>query len=101
MLGDPAPVRRFLPDLMDLVLRREINPGKVFDLELPWRMSRKAIEQWMNGRQLRRFYTSDAANWKRGRPPTLIRRAIIHLDQGSHRCRQRPLSGGGDETLNG
>ena len=35
MLGGPAPVRRFLPDLMDLVLSRKINPGKVFDLELP------------------------------------------------------------------
>ena len=35
MLGGPAPVRRFLPHLMDLVLQRKINPGKVFDLELP------------------------------------------------------------------
>lgn len=35
LLGGPAPVRRFLPYLMDLVLNREINPGKVFDLELP------------------------------------------------------------------
>jgi len=35
LLGGPAPVRRFLPYLMDLVLEREINPGKVFDLELP------------------------------------------------------------------
>lgn len=35
MLGGPAPVRRFLPDLMDLVLTRKINPGKVFDLQLP------------------------------------------------------------------
>lgn len=35
LLGGPAPVRRFLPHLMDLVLNREINPGKVFDLELP------------------------------------------------------------------
>lgn len=35
MLGGPAPVRRFLPDLMDLVLARKINPGKVFDLKLP------------------------------------------------------------------
>lgn len=33
--GGPAPVRRFLPDLIDLVLRREIEPGKVFDLTLP------------------------------------------------------------------
>jgi threonine dehydrogenase-like Zn-dependent dehydrogenase len=35
MLGGPAPVRRFLPQLMDLVLSRKINPGKVFDLVLP------------------------------------------------------------------
>ncbi|CAE1136287.1 zinc-dependent alcohol dehydrogenase family protein [Xanthomonas euroxanthea] len=35
MLGGPAPVRRFLPHLLDLVLSRTINPGKVFDLELP------------------------------------------------------------------
>lgn len=35
MLGGPAPVRRFLPHLMDLVLRREIDPGKVFDLQIP------------------------------------------------------------------
>jgi threonine dehydrogenase-like Zn-dependent dehydrogenase len=35
MLGGPAPVRRFLPHLMDLVLARKINPGKVFDLQLP------------------------------------------------------------------
>ena len=34
-MGGPAPVRRFLPHLMDLVLDRKINPGKVFDLELP------------------------------------------------------------------
>jgi threonine dehydrogenase-like Zn-dependent dehydrogenase len=35
MLGGPAPVRRFLPHLIDLVLQRKISPGKVFDLELP------------------------------------------------------------------
>jgi threonine dehydrogenase-like Zn-dependent dehydrogenase len=33
--GGPAPVRRFLPELIDLIWRREIDPGKVFDLELP------------------------------------------------------------------
>jgi threonine dehydrogenase-like Zn-dependent dehydrogenase len=33
--GGPAPVRRFLPELIDLIWNREINPGKVFDLELP------------------------------------------------------------------
>jgi hypothetical protein len=35
LLGGPAPVRRFLPDLMDRVLTRAIDPGRVFDLTLP------------------------------------------------------------------
>lgn len=33
--GGPAPVRRYLPDLVDRILRREINPGLVFDRALP------------------------------------------------------------------
>ena len=33
--GGPAPVRRFLPDLIDRTLRGEIDPGRVFDLDLP------------------------------------------------------------------
>ena len=33
--GGPAPVRRFLPNLIDLVWNGKINPGKVFDLTLP------------------------------------------------------------------
>jgi threonine dehydrogenase-like Zn-dependent dehydrogenase len=33
--GGPAPVRDYLPELIDLILRGEIDPGKVFDLELP------------------------------------------------------------------
>jgi threonine dehydrogenase-like Zn-dependent dehydrogenase len=33
--GGPAPVRRYLPELIKLVLDRKINPGKVFDLTLP------------------------------------------------------------------
>jgi threonine dehydrogenase-like Zn-dependent dehydrogenase len=32
--GGPAPVRRFLPELIDLIWDRRIDPGKVFDLEL-------------------------------------------------------------------
>lgn len=35
MLGGPAPVRRFLPHLIDLILTRQIDPGKVFDLQIP------------------------------------------------------------------
>src|SRR2546430_16048354 len=30
--GGPAPVRRFLPELVDLAWNKKINPGKVFDL---------------------------------------------------------------------
>jgi len=31
----PAPVRRFLPELIGLICNRTIHPGNVFDLELP------------------------------------------------------------------
>ncbi|RAI42514.1 alcohol dehydrogenase [Rhodoplanes roseus] len=33
--GGPAPVRRYLPDLIGSVLGGKVDPGKVFDLELP------------------------------------------------------------------
>ncbi|MFC4044475.1 zinc-dependent alcohol dehydrogenase family protein [Dactylosporangium siamense] len=33
--GGPAPVRRFLPELIDLITSRTIDPGRVFDLTLP------------------------------------------------------------------
>ncbi|MGY4773460.1 zinc-dependent alcohol dehydrogenase family protein [Kribbella sp. CWNU-51] len=33
--GGPAPVRQYLPDLIQLIWDRKINPGKVFDLTLP------------------------------------------------------------------
>jgi threonine dehydrogenase-like Zn-dependent dehydrogenase len=33
--GGPAPVRRYLPDLIDRVLSGRMNPGKVFDVTLP------------------------------------------------------------------
>lgn len=33
--GGPAPVRRFLPELIQLIWDRAIDPGKVFDLTLP------------------------------------------------------------------
>ena len=49
--GGPAPVRRYLPELIDLVLNNQINPGKVFDLTLPlsqvaegYRAERRAIK---------------------------------------------------------
>ena len=35
LFRSPAPVRRYLPELIELVLDRKIDPGKVFDLTLP------------------------------------------------------------------
>jgi threonine dehydrogenase-like Zn-dependent dehydrogenase len=35
LLGGPTPVRRFLPELIQLIWDREIDPGRVFDLALP------------------------------------------------------------------
>lgn len=35
LLGGPAPVRRFLPDLVELIMTDQIDPGAVFDLTLP------------------------------------------------------------------
>ena len=33
--GGPTLVRRYLPALIDLIWKRTIDPGKVFDLTLP------------------------------------------------------------------
>ena len=33
--GGPAPVRRFLPEHIELIWNRQIDPGRVFDLTLP------------------------------------------------------------------
>ncbi len=35
LFGGPAPVRRYLPELIELVATGKMNPGKVFDLALP------------------------------------------------------------------
>jgi threonine dehydrogenase-like Zn-dependent dehydrogenase len=35
LLGGPAPVRRFLPDLIEKVWEGTMDPGKVFDMTLP------------------------------------------------------------------
>ncbi len=35
MLGGPAPVRRFLPRLIEMIMSRKINPSNVFDLQIP------------------------------------------------------------------
>ena len=52
--GGPAPVDRFLPELIDLVWNGKINPGKVFDLTSASRLpgSSRAGAQalcWLHG----------------------------------------------------
>ena len=44
LLGGPAPVRRFLPDLLDRIYRREIDPGNLFDLTLPLEQAAEAYK---------------------------------------------------------
>ncbi|NEA42254.1 zinc-dependent alcohol dehydrogenase family protein [Streptomyces sp. SID11385] len=40
--GGPAPVRRYLPELIRLIWDREIDPGRVFDLTLPLEQAAEA-----------------------------------------------------------
>lgn len=42
--GGPAPVRRFLPDLIQLIWDRKIEPGRVFDMTLPLEQAPEGYE---------------------------------------------------------
>ena len=42
--GGPAPVRQYLPQLIDLIWNRQIDPGKVFDLTLPLEQAAEAYK---------------------------------------------------------
>lgn len=44
LLGGPAPVRRFLPELINLIMTDQINPGAVFDLTLPLNQAAKGYQ---------------------------------------------------------
>lgn len=44
LLGGPAPVRKYLPQLIDLIYQGKIEPGKVFDLTLPIEEAAKGYE---------------------------------------------------------
>jgi hypothetical protein len=47
--GDPAPVRRFLPELIDLIWNRQIDLGKVFDSNCPSNKPPTDTRRWTNG----------------------------------------------------
>jgi threonine dehydrogenase-like Zn-dependent dehydrogenase len=48
--GGPAPVRRFLPELIELICDRTIAPGSVFDVEMPIEEAAEGYEA-MNDRR--------------------------------------------------
>jgi len=52
--GGPAPVRRYLPALIQLVQNGTINPGKVFDLELPLEQAAEGYRAMESGAPSRR-----------------------------------------------
>lgn len=49
----PAPVRRYLPELIELVWKRTIDPGKVFDLTLPLEQVAEAYPAMDEGRAIK------------------------------------------------
>ena len=52
--GGPAPVRRFLPDLIDRIWTRQIDPGKVFDLDAAARRGRRRLPRpWTRRRAIK------------------------------------------------
>jgi hypothetical protein len=60
-------VRRFLPELIDLIWNRQINPGKVFDLELPLDQSAEGIGRWTSGGRSRSSFAYSRVTATNGR----------------------------------
>jgi threonine dehydrogenase-like Zn-dependent dehydrogenase len=57
--GGPAPVRRFLPELIQLILDRKIDPGKVFDLTLPLEQAAEGYRAMDERRAIKVLLTTD------------------------------------------
>jgi threonine dehydrogenase-like Zn-dependent dehydrogenase len=55
--GGPAPVRRFLPDLIKLIWDRQIDPGKVFDLTLPLEQAPEGYKAMDERRAIKVLFT--------------------------------------------
>ena len=53
LLSGPAPVRRFLPELIRLIWDRKVEPGKVFDLTLSLQRAPRATVPWTSGRAIK------------------------------------------------
>ncbi|SDM32131.1 Threonine dehydrogenase [Streptomyces sp. cf386] len=55
--GGPAPVRQYLPHLIDLIWNRQIDPGKVFDLTLPLEQAAEAYRAMDERRAIKALLT--------------------------------------------
>ncbi|GAA3221695.1 zinc-dependent alcohol dehydrogenase family protein [Nonomuraea helvata] len=55
--GGPAPVRQYLPQLIDLIWNRQIDPGKVFDLVLPLEQAAEAYRAMDDRRAVKALLT--------------------------------------------
>lgn len=51
--GGPAPVRRWLPEFVDKIMHREINPGRVFTEELPLQKASQAYRDMDERREIK------------------------------------------------
>ena len=55
--GGPAPVRQYLPTLIQLIWDRTIDPGKVFDLTLPIEEAAEAYQAMSERRATKALLT--------------------------------------------
>ncbi|WP_203567434.1 zinc-dependent alcohol dehydrogenase family protein [Aestuariimicrobium ganziense] len=55
--GGPAPVRTYLPDLIERIFARQIDPGKVFDLVLPIEQADEAYRAMDERRAIKAMLT--------------------------------------------
>ncbi len=98
--GGPAPVRRFLPDLIDRIWSQQIDPGKVFDLTLPLDQVAEGYKAMDERRAIRRCWNPDLRIFTamprvaRGTHKTThgIRRSRVPGQRSSTRCSARSRS---------
>ncbi|MFJ7998148.1 zinc-dependent alcohol dehydrogenase family protein [Streptomyces sp. NPDC096310] len=57
LVGGPAPVRQYLPELIDLIWQRKIQPGKVFDLTVPLDRAAEAYQAMDERRAVKALLT--------------------------------------------
>lgn len=59
LFGGPAPVRRYLPELIELIMTDQIDPGKVFDLTLPFAEAAEGYRAMDERRAIKTMLTFD------------------------------------------